>query len=148
MPDDIKKIEIIFDPNKYPNCTEKYRVLKVIKDIEEGNYWQRLKELDYKTGEIQKTCDCSQYPQIIITEKNPDYNSWSKSGSESLQIFFSGNQCSECKKIIHRKKGICYDVCYRCGNDMKSVGIVSGQGGREHHYECSSKNCFHTEWHT
>lgn len=100
-------------------------------------------QLQKEISTLQNECQ-HKFHKKMGFDKNYHWSYYSRYNGEDIML---GKECSECGLFEPRPKGQPWDVCYKCGGQMKSLGKTPGQGGDgEHLYECN--DCKHTVSHT
>jgi len=107
--------------------------------------WQEAEaELALRIRQFQ--IDCGKTPEghdfenIMVRERFDD--DLLRNGKEA----YAGRKCRKCKLFEPRRRGFEWEICRKCGPDMKLVDRIPGQGCRTFVYECV--NCGHTTSHT
>lgn len=89
---------------------------------------------------IQKNCLHTEFDEI--REKESFGNTF---GGPKRLI---SKTCKDCGFSLPRPKGMSWQVCEMCWSPMNSLGVIQRCEDREHHYECSNKECRHKTYHT
>ena len=128
---------ILFNDSEIQNLTTS------IKKMEESLSEEKMKFQSRVSVLQQQSCN-HKFQKKMEFDKNYHWSYYSRHNGEDIML---GKECSECGLFEPRPKGQPWDVCYKCGGEMKSLGKTPGQGGDgEHVYEC--KDCKHTVSHT
>ena len=95
----------------------------------EHQLWRELVAL---VDAIQNTC-----PHEKMTEIR-EYGHLYKLGVQiEDEKELASKFCPDCKLSIKRPEGKPWQICHICWGEMKYAGIIPGQGGRTHVYECA-----------
>lgn len=130
----------------YPVLSSDSEIKELVIYIEEmeKSIQSKRKQLQNRVSILQSIACNHNFHKIMEFDKKYHWGVFSSlSGDEIMK----GKECSECGLFETRPKGQPWDVCYKCGGEMKYKGKTPGQGGDgKHVYEC--KDCKHTVTHT